>query len=471
VSTLRRKTALVLLVYALPLLFSPMGRAQDSPKIAVDTQTPQRLSLVVGKSIVINSPAPVKRVSLAAPEIADPVVISPRQIYLTGKAIGTTNLTVWRDQERVGAVFDIDVSPDLSQLKAQLQAILPGENLRVSATHDALTLSGEVSSPDKLSQALAIAEAVMPKKVINLMQVAGVHQVMLEVRIAEMSRSLTRRLGFNFAVIGSSAFGLSLLNGLTSLSGVTALSNTASRALNVSPAITSVFGFQEGGVNVTGFVDALKENGLIKVLAEPTLVTVSGQEASFLAGGEFPVPVVQQINAVSVEYKPFGVGLRFIPTVFSDKKISLRVAPEVSDLDFTNAVTLNGFVIPALNVRRAATVIELGDGQSFAIAGLLNENVRETIAKFPLLGDIPILGALFRSSNFQKRETELVIIVTPHLVKPLDPRKQTLPTDLFIEPNDFEFYLLGQLEGHGKQVEGHGKVSGKLDGKFGYLVP
>ena len=457
-STLRRKTALMLLVYALPLLFSPMGRAQDSPKIAVDTQTPQRLSLMMGKSIVINSPTRVKRVSVAAPEIADPVVISPHQIYLTGKAIGTTNLTLWSDQERVDAVFNVDVSPDLSQLKEKLQTILPGENIRVSASYDALTLSGEVSSPDKLSNALAIAEAVMPKKVINLMQVAGVHQVMLEVRVAEMSRSLTRRLGFNFAAIGSSAFGLSLLNGLT------ALATNAPRALDASPAINSIFGFQAGDVSVTGFVDALKENGLIKVLAEPTLVTVSGQEASFLAGGEFPIPVAQRIDTITVEYKPFGVGLRFIPTVFNDKKISMRVAPEVSDLDFTNAVTLSGFVIPSLNVRRASTVIELGDGQSFAIAGLLNENVRETVAKFPLLGDIPILGALFRSSNFQKRETELVIIVTPHLVKPLDPRKQTLPTDQFIEPNDFEFYLLGR-------VEGQGKVSGKLDGKFGYLVP
>jgi pilus assembly protein CpaC len=458
VSTLRRKTAMMLLVYALPLLFSPMGRAQDSPKIAIDTQTPQQLSLVMGKSIVINSPTRVKRVSVAAPEIADPVVISPHQIYLTGKAIGTTNLTLWSDQERVDAVFNVDVSPDLSQLKEKLQTILPGENIRVSASHDALTLSGEVSSPDKLSNALAIAEAVMPKKVINLMQVAGVHQVMLEVRVAEMSRSLTRRLGFNLAAIGSSAFGLSLLNGLTSLA------QNAPRALDASPAINSIFGFQAGGVSVTGFVDALKENGLIKVLAEPTLVTVSGQEASFLAGGEFPIPVAQRIDTITVEYKPFGVGLRFTPTVFSDKKISMRVAPEVSDLDFTNAVTLSGFVIPSLNVRRASTVIELGDGQSFAIAGLLNENVRETVAKFPLLGDIPILGALFRSSNFQKRETELVIIVTPHLVKPLDPRKQTLPTDQFIEPNDFEFYLLGR-------VEGQGKVSGKLDGKFGYLVP
>jgi pilus assembly protein CpaC len=278
-----------------------------------------------------------------------------------------------------------------------------------------------------------------------------------------MSRSLNRRLGFNFAALSSGvAFGLSFLNGLTALGESGLAGDTV-----VSPAINAITRFQAGNVTVTAFIDALKDNGLVKILAEPTLVTLSGQEARFLAGGEFPVPVAQRLDAITVEYKTFGIGLVFTPTVLSDSKISMRVAPEVSNLDFTNAVSFSGFVIPALTTRRASTVIELADGQSFAIAGLLSENVRENISKFPLLGDVPILGALFRSSQYQKSETELIIIVTPHLVKPLDLARQTLPTDQFVEPSDFEFYLLGKLEGQGAAD----RRKGKLDGKFGYIVP
>jgi pilus assembly protein CpaC len=234
----------------------------------------------------------------------------------------------------------------------------------------------------------------------------------------------------------------------------------------IGAAINALFRLQTGGVTLTSFIDALKEEGLVKILAKPTLVTLSGQEASFLAGGEFPIPVPQQEDTITIEFRTFGVGLRFTPTVLSDRQISLRVAPEVSELDFANAVSFSGFVVPALTTRRASTVVELADGQSFAIAGLLDESVRENISRFPVLGDIPILGALFRSASFQKSETELVIIVTPHLVKPVDVAQQPLPTDAFIEPNDVEFLLLGKLEGSHK-----GGRLGKLDGQFGYIMP
>jgi pilus assembly protein CpaC len=216
----------------------------------------------------------------------------------------------------------------------------------------------------------------------------------------------------------------------------------------------------------------LKEEGLLKVLAEPTLITLSGKAANFLAGGEFPVPVPQSSAAggttITIEYKPFGVGLNFTPTVLSNKKINMLVAPEVSELDFSNALTTSGFVVPAITTRRVSTVIELADGQSFAIAGLLKDDVREIVSKFPLLGSIPVLGALFRSTSFRKNETELIVIVTPHLVKPLDMAKQTMPTDQYVEPNDFEFYLLGSLEGMGKVEPTKG--SG-LEGNFGHIVP
>jgi pilus assembly protein CpaC len=237
-----------------------------------------------------------------------------------------------------------------------------------------------------------------------------------------------------------------------------------------SPAVNALFRFSTGNVTWTGFVDALQEDGLIKVLAEPTLITLSGQSANFLAGGEFPVPVPQGLGTAAIEYKPFGVGLVFTPTVLSENKISIQVSPEVSEIDFTTAIQLGGFVIPGIRTRRASTTIELGDGQSFAIAGLLRESVRTINSKFPLLGSIPILGALFQSKSFQKEESELIIIVTPHLVKPLDLENQPLPTDFYVEPNDVEFYVFGMLEGSAKDSTPPA-VSGELDGEFGHSIP
>jgi pilus assembly protein CpaC len=207
------------------------------------------------------------------------------------------------------------------------------------------------------------------------------------------------------------------------------------------------------------------------------LITVSGKSANFLAGGEFPIPVPQPgagATAITVEYKPFGIGLHFTPTVLSNKKISMEVSPEVSDLDFSNAISISGFVIPAIATRKLSTTIELADGQSFAIAGLLKDDVREVISKYPIVGDIPVLGALFRSTAFQKKETELIVIVTPHLVKPLDMTKQTLPTDQFIDPDDFEFYLLGHMEGEekpGSKSKSPQNRDPRPEGSVGHIVP
>jgi pilus assembly protein CpaC len=421
----------------------------------------------------------MKRVSLAAPEIADAVVLTPRQIYITGKAPGVTNLTLWGADNTVSGIIDLEVSPDISQLKERLYKILPEEkDIKVTPTNDNVTLSGTVSSTSNLSQALSLAETYYPKKVVNLLEVAGVHQVMLEVRVSEMSRSLLRRLGFNFSYLSSSGknFGLSLLNKLTSLPAAGFPANP----LIVSDKVTGLFRFVSNDTSWTFFIDALKEEGLLKILAEPTLITLSGKTANFLAGGEFPVPVPQGGvggTTITIEYKPFGVGLNFTPIVLSNKKINMLVAPEVSELDFSNAISISGFLVPALTTRRVSTMIELGDGQSFAIAGLLKDEVREIVSKFPVLGDIPILGALFRSTSFQKNETELVIVVTPHLVKPLDMAKQTLPTDQFIEPDDFEFYLLGNLEGREKEKRSPASSSTTpdkrlgLEGNFGHIVP
>jgi pilus assembly protein CpaC len=322
-----------------------------------------------------------------------------------------------------------------------------------------------------LAQAYAPSRGKKEKKVYNLVEVGGVHQVMLEVRIAEMSRSLINRLGINFGYERGGDFGLSTLGGLTQLvkPDLANLATEGSFGLFVSPSVNALFRFSSGSATWTGFIDALKEDGLIKILAEPTLITLSGQKADFLAGGEFPVPVPQGLGTVAIEYKPFGVGLSFTPTVLSKDKINIKVAPEVSELDFSTARLVEGFLVPGLSTRRAATMVELADGQSFAIAGLLKETVRDKLQKYPFLGDIPILGVLFRSREFQKNETELIIIVTPHLVKPLDLAKQSLPTDHYVEPNDVEIYLEGRMEG--KPKNRNSAIRGEFDGAFGHSVP
>ena len=453
------------IVYIIVLLIFPTILFA-SGAVELQTLEGKKLTLASGKSIVLKSTAPISRVSIAAPEIADFLVLSLNEIYITGKAAGSTNLTLWQNKKLV-AVYDLEVVYDLSRLKQQMHEILPDEEaLQIMGTNDSITLSGKVSNAVNLSQAVALAKSYAPEgKVNNFVEVGGVHQVMLEVRIAEMSRSLTRRLGINFAAQKGDQFGVSLLGGLTQLQD----SIVAAEPLLASPAVNALFRFDTGDWTWTGLIDALREDGLVKILAEPTLTTMSGQPANFLAGGEFPVPVPQGLGTVGIEYKPFGVGLVFSPTVLNKNKISIEVTPEVSELDFSNAAVIEGFVTPGITTRRASTTVELGDGQSFAIAGLLRETILTDVSKFPILGDIPILGPLFQSKSFQKRKTELVIIVTPHLVKPLDMAKVSLPTDFYVEPSGTEFYLFGKIEGSEKNRSA--SASGTLEGEFGHSMP
>jgi len=443
------------------------------------TSEAQLLDLGVGKSKVIDLTAPIKRASLANPEVADTVVLSPKQIYLTGKAIGVTTLTLWKENGDLFSVFDVRVTPDLSQLREQLHKMLPDEqDMLVMATHDHITLSGTVSSLVHQSRALEIAEPYAPKKVVNFLSVGGAQQVMLEVRVAEMNRDLIRHIGVNMnGVGGGNNFGVTALNSITTLQGPAGLSSPMNQL--VTSAVNALVRFQTGDITWTAFLDALKEEDVLKVLAKPTLVAISGQEAQFLSGGEFPFPVPQAFGIITIQYKKFGIGLAFTPTVLGNNRISMAVSPEVSELDFKNALQLQGFTVPTISTRRATTVVELADGQSFAIAGLLRDNVREQIQKFPVLGDIPVLGTLFRSSRYQKNQTELLIIVTPRFVKPLDMANQSLPTDTFVEPNDWEFYLMGWTDGIGYAPKaGQGRdgrladASGsrRLDGSFGHLI-
>jgi pilus assembly protein CpaC len=474
---LNRFNIVKLMVFTILLMVFPVTSwATDSS--GLNAQKPERLQLVVGKSIILKSDRPAKRVSIADPAIADFVLISPYEIYVTGKSSGVTNLTLWQNK-KIFAIYDLEVSYDVSRLKQRLHEALPGErDLRVIATHDSITLAGKISNTANLSQAMALARTYAPEgKVTNLIEVGGVHQVMLEVRVAEMARSLVRRFGVNFNYVKGGQFGVSTLGGLSEVVNPLDANIVTQDASGVgspvqflvSPAVNALFRFKSNGANWTGFIDALKQDGLAKILAEPTLVSLSGQTANFLAGGEFPIPVPQGLGTVAIEYKPFGVGLSFTPTVLSENKIAIKVEPEVSELDFSTAVQFQGFVVPGLSTRKASTMVELADGQSFAIAGLLRENIRDVLNKFPLLGDIPVLGALFRSRGFQKNETELIIIATPHLVKPLNMEKQTLPTDYYKEPDDTEFYILGFMEG--SEGSSPATTKGTLDGDFGHTMP
>ncbi len=455
---------------------------------AVQINEPQELRLTVGESRIVETEASFKRASVANPEIADQIVLSPKQIYLAGKGVGTTTLTLWGKDGEVANVFQVRVSPDVTRLKEQIHTMLPHESgIQVMSSHDHITLAGNVSNMESLTKALTLAEPYAPKKIINLVQVGGVQQVMMEVKVAEMQRGLLKRLGVNFSrqQLGHRDFTIGTLN---KLSGFERNEETGFLDTIVSQTANAFLGFNIGNDAWTVVLDMLKQHNLSKALAEPTLIAESGQAAEFLVGGEFPIPIPQQLGQVTIKFKEFGVGLKFTPTVLSEGRISVIVNPEVSELDFSNGIVSQGFQIPALTTRRVKTVVELGDGQSFAIAGLLQDNIKETVAKYPFLGDIPILGALFRSTAFQKNETELIVIVTPHLVKPIDVVKQTLPTDHYLEPNDFELMLMGYVEGVFPESTvarptdaytlGRPRVVGKMpsrkgrmEGMFGHLAP
>lgn len=464
--------AIAHLIVCLLLLFLLATFARAQAPVVVSGMVPARLEMAVGRSMVLQAPGDVERVALSAPDAADILLLSSRQIYLSAKKAGAVNLTVWGKGDHIVAIYELAVTPDVVPLKEVLHRVLPEEKgIRVQATGESVTVSGTATSPAAVTQALALAESYAPKKVINLLTVGGVQQVMLEVRVAEMTRTLARRLGINLYY----AFKGQLLTS-TFLNGLTIPQTDGSVFLSEN--VNGQFRILDGSNTWTGFIDALKENGVIKILAEPNLVCLSGEKADFLAGGEIPVPVPSGLGTVSIEWKPFGVGLAFRPTVLGGSRISIEVKPEVSELDYSNKIEIQGFTIPAIRTRRATTMVELDSGQSFAIAGLINDNMREANNRFPVLGDVPVLGTLFSSKSYQRNETELVIIITPHLAKPMDQTVQTLPTDGFMEPNDVEYYLYGDLEGGRFQsrpvaaaVRKNGGAEGGFDGQYGSAMP
>lgn len=462
------RNLLVVLAYVM-VLFIP------SPMHAKTTDV---IKLTLGKSLVIDTDFKVSRVSLASDTLVSIVVLSPRQIYLTGNELGSTTLTLWSNGN-VADVFDVTVTPNMTHLKRMIHEVMPNErNIKVLTSGESVTLAGHVSNTSNLSSVLALAEAAAPDKVVNLLTVDGIQQVMLEVRVAEMSRSVTKRLGVNFAAIGSNFSIYSIINNLTKF-------NAEDSVFELTDNITFDGAYRTGSTTIFGMIDALKANGLVRMLAEPNLTCVSGESAEFLVGGEVPIPMPGPLGNVAIDYKPFGIGLKFTATVMSSGLINLQVNPEVSELDYSKSVSVSGYEIPTISTRRANTVVELGDGQSFVIAGLISDSLKENSNKFPGLGEVPVLGMLFSSKDFTSNKTELVVLVTAHLAKPVDMASQTLPTDGFKEPSDSEFYLFGLMEGMGgsdtTKVAGASSGAAEpgtvvrpesgFDGEFGHAWP
>ena len=443
----------------------------------LNTEAPGVIRIVLDKSTIINADKPVERVSLAQPGAASIVVLSPTQIYITGKELGTTTLTLWSGG-KVASVYDLVITPDVTRLKRMIHEILPHEtNVKVLSSGESITLSGYVKNTSSLTSILSLAEAEAPEQVVNLLRVDGVQQVMLEVRVAEMSRSAMKRMGVNLFATFNNFTVYSFLNNLTQLT------DDATGNVALTDKINGSVTYRSGSTVIGGLFDALKAHGLARMLAEPNLTCVSGESADFLVGGEIPIPIPGTFGTVSIEFKPFGIGLEFTPTVLSSGAINLHVSPEVSELDYTNALRYDGYEIPALSTRKATTVVDLADGQSFAIAGLVSESLKENNNRFPVLGDVPILGTLFRSTDYLKNKTELVVIVTAHLVKPIDMTKQTLPGLDFKEPSDYEFYMLGLLESkeeekdenedipHQRTISAVVRPESGFDGEFGHSWP
>src|SRR5882724_11197769 len=427
------------------------------PQIRIDREVgaARDLALEMGQNRLLVLSEPTARVSVADPKVADRKVITPTQLLLTARGVGSTDLTLWNKHDEP-LVLALLVTRNLDALRKQLKELFPGEQINVSAAGDLVVLSGEATDMRVPERAAEVAQ-LHAEKVANLMRVSGNQQVQLEVKFAEVSRTALRSMGLNL-------FHRDLAGQL--VAGAAAPGTPPGQFLSVpgagSSQVPDIFPPATGGgfslffsglasFPFSAILSLLEANGLSKTLAEPTLVAMSGQDAKFLAGGEFPIPVSTGLGAVGVQWKKFGIILNFTPTVVSEGFLHLKLQTEVSDIDASRTVTVGGFSIPGLISRQSETTVRLSDGQSFAIAGLLSDQMRSQINKIPILGDIPILGALFRSVSYQRDESELLVVITARLTKPVAPHElPKLPTeDEMNDPNDFELFLLGG-EGRGR---------------------
>ena len=435
-NALRLKAAFFLLISVIWMVISPsLVLAVEISQIKKDGSR-SGIQLALGKSRLYQYSESIVRVSVADAAIADVMVMNPKQIYLIGKKVGSTNVFIWHKDDKLSSL-DVSVGIDAGSVQGLLEQLLPTEkNLRVSSAGDSLVLTGQLTDSTKVQQAVLIAQEFTEKKVLNMTTTGHLPQVLLEVKIAEVDKTVANSIGVQAQ---GSNFSFNMLNGTVAPIGF---------AASASGTIGSVNTWLQAQIN----------SGLIKILAEPNIMAISGQDGEFLSGGIVYLPIVQSSgtggNVITLQPQNYGVGVKFTPTVLAEGRINLKVSPQVSEVQSQGITVTAGSsttVFPSITTRQASTTVQLYDGQSFVIGGLIKNNVVEIISAFPGLANIPIIGALFRSSSFKADRSELLIVVTPHIVKPLNQRPD-LPTDKIIQPTATEFFLEGKLEGAPKQA-------------------
>lgn len=475
----------------------PMSPAQaQSDRVwESERESGRQIVLTLNKSRTIRILKSFATAVVGASDIADVVVMSDHSLYIQGKKVGTTNLSIFDASQKLISVIDLEVAIDAENLRERIASSTGGRGIRVSSSNGQVVLSGQVNNAMVADHALSLAKAVAGTvPVINAMSIASAQQVMLRVRFLEASRNVGRDLGVNWFAANSSGNrgfntglgassggplsqvgqspvptpgGLPLFQTLGTFAGATS-------GAPFGVALARVF--NSSAANIDVLITALETKGLVRRLAEPDLVALSGDTASFIAGGQIPVPSVQAsagtVPVISVVYQPFGVQLTFVPTVLGNGIINLRLTPSVSELDFANAVSIAGSLIPALTIREARTTIELRDGQSFSIAGLLQTDGLRNMSQVPWLGSVPVLGALFRSTSYQQSETDLVVIVTPHIVEPAAPGQRVAsPLEQRAPSNDIDLFLLGQADVRKKKSDDVVGAGGNYRPPTGYIMP
>ncbi|WP_442902499.1 type II and III secretion system protein family protein [Frigidibacter sp. MR17.14] len=424
------------------------------------TSTP--LQVPMNRAVVVEADTPFAELSIANPGIADISTLSDKSIYVLGKAPGRTTLTLLGADGQLMTNVEVQVTPDIAEFKERLRQVLPGEPIEVRTANDGIVMSGTVTSTAALDRALELANRYAPDRVSNLMNVGGTQQVMLQVRFAEMQRSVSKNLSASLGAAGSrGTFGARGASGnIDEINNLTSGNTVTTSAAGALGAVLTRGSFELGVL-----LEALESKGMVRTLAEPNLTALSGQEASFLAGGEYPIPVSDGDGGITVEYKPFGVELAFVPRVVDGDIINLQMNAAVSGIDSSVVVENGSFSVNGFRRRESKTTVEMRDGESFAIAGLLQDDFQDSNSQVPWLGDIPVLGALFRSTSYQRQQTELVIIVTPHLVTPTRGMALALPTDRVKIPTERELFLRGKITGAAAEV-----AKQDYTGSYGYVM-
>ncbi len=426
-----------------------------------------RMQVTVGMSETVKVSLPFAEIVVGDPETADVNPLTDKTLYVLGRKLGLTNIALFDDKRQLVGVIDLEVTHDLNGLRHALKQAMPNNKINVRSINGRILLEGTVPSAPAAERAMSLAREFSPEdgKVSNSLSISANQQVNLEVRFVEVNRTAGKDLGVNWFAQNNK---LGATSGIDTLGTVGGLTSIGRGALSGSfPFGTLVANILGKGVNPDVLITALEQKKLARRLAEPNLTALSGESASFHAGGEFPIPVAQEDGKIQIQFKEFGVRLSFLPTVLDDGLINLKVKPEVSEIDAANSIraSQSGVLIPGLSVRRAETSVELRDGQSFAIAGLLQTVNAKTVDQVPWLGDVPVLGTLFRSSSFQKKESDLVIIVTPRLVRPVGIREQLkTPLDAVASSNEPELFLFGKTEVSRKQLDQ------KYDGQYGHII-